>query len=128
MTSIAAYKIYECTKCGQGHIEAIYGTINFKYPPPPNKKPSDLVVCQKCAVQLPLSEFNFLGVKDKPRRNYSTCESIVRKIKGIKPESSPLNLYPPLSGKPFDPESEIQAFKRLGMSPEQFPAWFKNCR
>ena len=125
MTSVAAYKLYECTKCGQGHIEPIYSFIDFRNLPPNNKKPTDLVVCQKCAVQFPLSEFAYIGVKEKPRRNYGTWGSIVRKLKGIKPESSPLDLYPFLSSKPFDPTSEAEGFKKFGMKPEQFPTWFR---
>ena len=125
MTRISSYKLYECSKCGQGHIDPIYDLIDFRSPPPPNKKPTDLVVCQKCAVQFPLSEFAYIGVKEKPRRNYGTWGSIVRKLKGIKPESSPLDLYPFLSSKPFDPTSEAEGFKKFGMKPEQFPTWFR---
>jgi len=125
MTSISSYKFYECAKCRQGHIEPIYKTINFKYPPPTNKKLSDLLVCQKCSTGLLLSEFKYLGIKEKPRRNYTTWESMVRKIKGIKLDPSPVDLYPFLSRKPLDLVSEVEGFQRLGMRPEQYPNWFK---
>ena len=125
MTSVSAYRLYECPKCNQIHVEPLYGTINFKYPPPPNKKESDLLVCPRCAAQMPLNEFIYIGVKEKPRRNYTTWVRIVRKLKGIKPESSPVDLYPSLSCKPFDPTSEAEAFRKYGMKPEQFPTWFR---
>ena len=86
---------------------------------------TDLVVCQRCAAQMLLSEFNYLGVKEKPKRNYTTWESMVRRIKGIKFEPSPVDLYPFLNRKPLDFVSEMEGFQRLGVRPEQFPAWFK---
>ena len=125
MTRISSYKLYECPKCDQGHIEPIYSSIDFRNLPPKNKMLTDLVVCQRCAAQMLLSEFTYIRVKEKPRRNYSMWESIVRKLKGIKPESSPLDLYPFLSSKPFDPTSEAEGFKKFGMKPEQFPTWFR---
>jgi len=124
LTRISSYKLYECSKCGQGHIDPIYDLIDFRSPPPPNKKESDSLVCQRCAAQMLLSEFTYIGVKEKPRRNYSMWESIVRKLKGIKFEPSPVDLYPFLSSKPFDPASEAEAFTKYGMKPEQFPTWF----
>jgi len=125
VTRISLYKIYKCPKCDQGHIEPIYSSIDFRNLPPKNKMLTDLVVCQKCAVQLPLSEFTYIGVKEKPRRNYSTWELIVQKVKGIRPEPSPVDLYPYLSYKPFDRDSEAEAFRKYGMKPEQYPTWFK---
>ena len=74
---------------------------------------------------MPLNEFIYIGVKEKPRRNYSTWVRIVRKLKGIKFEPSPVDLYPFLSSKPFDPTSEAERFKKFGMKPEQFPTWFR---
>ncbi|MBT8557806.1 hypothetical protein G6712_02330 [Polynucleobacter paneuropaeus] len=125
MTRISSYKLYECSKCGQGHIDPIYDLIDFRRPPPPNKKLSDLVICQRCSARMPLNEFIYIGVKEKPRRNYSTWVRIVRKLKGIKFEPSPVDLYPFLSSKPFDPTSEAERFKKFGMKPEQFPTWFR---
>lgn len=75
---------------------------------------------------MPLSEFKSLGAKERPRRNYGTWEPIIRKIKGIESEPSPVDLYPFVSSKTFDPALEAERFKKFGMKPEQYPSWFKD--
>ncbi|MBU3627998.1 hypothetical protein [Polynucleobacter sp. AP-Reno-20A-A9] len=126
MTRISSYKYYECPRCGQGHIQPIYDLIDLRGPVPKIQMPVDMVVCQRCSIRMPLSEFLHIGIKDNPRRNYGAWKSFVSLATGVKPEPRPMDLYPFLSDKPFDPVIEEDAFKRFGMKPEQYPAWFKS--
>lgn len=127
MTSITAYKLFACPDCGQIHVDPIYGTFNFMGHslPQKNKSSSDLIVCQKCSARRLLSDYGYLGSKERPKNKQSYIKKLLGNLSGAKPVPNPGFIYPQLSNNDFDAEWWVNSFKNFGMTPKQFPEWFK---
>ncbi len=129
MTSVASYRLLQCSSCGQKHILPNYGTLNFTFSDPPKvPKPQDLRVCQRCSVQRPLKDFIPLRTIYKPRRdNTPKWFKPIRKLLDKnyqEPEPHPAQLYPDLEATPFDPDTWMPEWARKRMRPEDFPDWY----
>ncbi len=132
MTRISSYYLYKCPECGQGHVLPVYGSVNFTYGKPYfwGIKPTDLRVCQKCSVQLPLKKFVNIGNLPIPEKDKtSAVVKVFGKILGKKykdPEPFPTDLYPYLNDFPFDPDMyESPWIKKHMLNTQDRPVWFK---
>lgn len=131
MTSISSYQLLQCSSCGQKHILPNYGSINFTLGDPPSMPmPDDLRVCQRCSEKKPLKAFIRLTVIQKPKHD-STPKwfQSIRKLldkKYKQQEPHPMQLYPNLESKPFDPKTYFPDIVNKYMDAQNaYPEWYK---
>lgn len=131
MTRVSSYRLLQCSSCGQKHILPNYGSINFTLGDPlPTPMPDDLRVCQRCSEKKPLNAFIQLKVIKKPKQD-STPKWLqsIRKLldkKYKERELHPMQLYPNLESKPFDPNTYFPDIAREYMDTQNtYPEWYR---
>jgi hypothetical protein len=92
--------------------------------------PDDLRVCQRCSEKKPLKAFIRLTVIQKPKHD-STPKwfQSIRKLldkKYKQQEPHPMQLYPNLASKPFDPKTYFPDIVNKYMDAQNaYPEWYR---
>lgn len=98
MTRISSYGIYQCPDCRCEHILPNYASISLTVAIDAYVPDEDLRICFDCGIAKPFKQFVFVGIKQKPRPDYTpSYVKFVKHLFGLRQsevEPHPTSIYP----------------------------------